>query len=241
MTGAVLPDTTSRNLHVGCGHTRFAGWLNCDMHATESTDLVFDLMQPWPIVAGTQCQIYASHVLEHLPDHYHFFREAWKALVDDGLLYLRVPYGGHPAAWWDPTHLRPWFIENFVYVQPGYGRSIGNPQNEGWQWPFRVEMVDVRVGEDIAKILRWLRFRCLRQRFFPWIRHFAVGIEELFVSLRALKSQEAVQRWIALNHPNVLRCQYVCWKHQYAGRVLPPGTDPELHVLGIGVQLNGYN
>lgn len=210
------------------------------MYPTQATDLCFNLEEPWPICAGSQLQILASHVLEHLTNYRRFFQEAWTALAPEGLLYLRVPYGGHPAAWWDLGHIRPWFIENFVFLQPGYAQQIGNPQHDGWQWPFRIEMIEARIGTDVLRLWKRLWFRRVRQVFAPYIRHFACGIEELFVALRPLKTQEAVQAWLALNAPNAFPCRYVCWQHQWTGNPLAPGEDPALHILAEGIQLNGY-
>lgn len=234
-----LEETVTRNLHLGCGHNRLEGWLNADLYPTPATDVTFDLQQPWPIETDSQCQVYASHVVEHLTDWQTFFQQAWRVLQPGGKLYLRVPYGGHPSAWWDFGHIRPWFIENFVFFQPGYSQQIGNPQHDGWQWPFQVDRIDVRIGEEVVKVLRWLP-RWGRQLLLPYVRHSCMAIEELFIYMTPIKTLPDVQQWLALNHPTTLRCQYVCWAHQWQGRCLPPGMEPRLHTLGIAVHLNGY-
>jgi SAM-dependent methyltransferase len=234
-------DTMSRNIHLGCGYVHLDGWLNVDKYATSATDMCFDLEEAWPLDTSSQAQLYASHVLEHLTRWDIFFQQAWRVLQPGGRLTLRVPYGGHPAAWWDMGHIRPWFIENFVYFHPGYSAQIGNVQHADWQWPFHIERIDVRIGNDFVKVLRRLPFRWMRQLVLPLVRHSALAIEELFVFMRPLKSQEEVQQWLALHAPNVLHSQYTCWKHQWEGRMLAPGEEATLHTLGIAVQLNGYN
>ncbi len=229
------------NLHLGAGYNHYDGWLNCDLYPTPATDLVFDLEQaPWPLADNSQIQIYASHCLEHLTAWPTFFQEAWRVLQPGGRLQLRVPYGMHPAAWWDMGHVRPWVIECFVFFQPGYAAQIGNPQHAAWAWPFHVEIVDVRLSGEAVALLRRLPWRWLRQLVLPWLRQGALVIEELFVSMTALKSAEAVQQWRLTHAPNVLATNYVCWQHHWEGRPLAPREVPTLHTLGIGCSLNGY-
>lgn len=233
-------DTTLTNLHVGCGHNRMAGFTNADLYPTDATDLCFNLEAPWPLETNSQLQVYASHVVEHLADWQTFFQQAWRVLQPGGQLYLRLPYGGHPAAWWDFGHVRPWFVENFTFFQPGYARQVGNPQHDGWQWPFAVARLALRLSESVVHLVSRLPLRCLRQWVLSHVRHSAYAVEELFVWLQPLKSHEAVQQWLTLNSPNVLPCEYVGWQHHWERRQRAPSEHAALRTLAQGVQLNGY-
>lgn len=227
----------SRKLVVGCGVHRLPGWLHADLTPTGAADLAFDLVQPWPLADNSMTTVLASHVLEHLHDFRAFFREAWRVLAPDGQLYLRVPYGLHPAAHWDPTHVTYWVTEKFCFLQPGYGRQIGNPQNEGWDAPFRVEMIDQRLSRQVTRVLRW---KWVRTSLLPWVEHVQNAIEELFISARPLKTREAVQQFAVLNPGTHLPYQYVAWRHHVERRDLRAGEDPQLVVLGVGITANGY-
>ena len=233
-------DTRTQNLHVGCGHARLDGWLNADLYPTEATDICFDLQAEWPFATNSQCQVYGAHVVEHLAQWQIFFQQAWRVLRPDGILHIRVPYGGHPAAWWDFGHVRPWFVENFVFFQPGYSQSIGNPQHDGWQWPFAVESLDIRVSEPVARCLSYVPGRTLRSWVLPWILQGSYAIEELLVKMRPLKTEAEVRRWFTLRSPNSLLVRYVAWQHHWQRRVLPPGEEVEIQTIAVGSCLNGY-
>src|SRR5689334_3994902 len=88
-------------LHIGCGDHRIEGFINCDLYETKATDRVFDCTGRWPFEDSSVATIYSAHMLEHLTDFKGFFREAHRVLKPEGCLQIRVPYGGHRAAYWD--------------------------------------------------------------------------------------------------------------------------------------------
>jgi SAM-dependent methyltransferase len=146
------PPTEPVLLHLGCGGQRQAGWINCDLTPGPAVDVTFDLLKPWPFPADCADEIYASHVLEHLHDPCAFFREAWRVLKAGHRLHLRLPYGGHRAAWWDHTHVKPWFAESFCFLQPGYAEAIGNPQHDAWDTPFGIPAPRPEAGAPAALV-----------------------------------------------------------------------------------------
>lgn len=230
--------STPRQLVVGCGfHRQGDDWLHADLNPTEATDLTFDLQQPWPLDANCMETVLASHVLEHLDDFRTFFAEAWRVLEPGGLLYVRVPNGIGPWAHWDVSHVRPWVKESFCFLQPQYHLACGNAQHQGWGCPFDVQMIDVRLSKQVIQTLRW---HWLRKLLLPYVEHLVMAVEELFVSLRPLKTPEAIQRWAALNQPGVIRCQYVGWQHHLERRTPAEGEPLALVPLGVGCALNGY-
>jgi hypothetical protein len=209
-------------LHLGCGATGRPGadWLNCDMYPGPNVDCVFDLMQRWPCEDGSVQAIYASHTLEHLPDHCHFFREAWRVLQEHGRCTLRVPYGAHRTAWCDPTHLRPWFGESFAFLQPGYNASSNNPQHDAWDAPFEVQQVAYRFG----RAWRWLRWvPWLRPSLLPRLILVPDAVEEIWVVLYALKVPAMHHVYMAGRPPNSVPVRYVMYDHDWANRPPPAG------------------
>lgn len=216
-------------LHLGCGYGRIEGWVNADLNPTPTTDMVFDLMKPWPIEDGQVREIYASHVLEHLPDFRHFFREAWRVLEPNGGIVLRVPYGGHRLAWIDPTHVKAWYAESFCFLQPGYGDSVKNPQEKEWDAPFGISHVQLKLAAKWAFFMRhWLT----RKLLLPWMDNIENSVEEIWAFLFALKTPEAARQFLAHRQPNSAFSRYVMYQHHLEGREdLRPGEVPVLTEL----------
>lgn len=225
-------------LHCGCGHHHMEGWLNADLYPTAATDMVFSLESPWPVRAESMNVVYASHVVEHLSDWRTFFAEAWKVLTPEGQLQVRVPYGMHPAAWWDMGHMRPWVTEAFAFFQPGYSAHIGNPQHDDWQYPYQVLALHQRLGHSFMFLLnrKWKR-----RIFLKYMKSFVNSIEELFIYMQPLKSLDAVLRFRALNPGTHLPSTFCVWRHHYEGRVLESEKELQLIILGQGVTANGYD
>jgi SAM-dependent methyltransferase len=212
-------DGTPVRLHLGCGLTRHDGWVNCDYIDTDYADCVFDVQQPWPFPDNSVHEIYASHMLEHLSDTTTFFNEAWRVLHPNGSLMLRLPHGHHRAAWWDMEHLRPWFPENFAFLQPGYGESIRNPQHLARHAFFGIQSIDQRVDGKFAPILRW---RLGRKLLLPWINHFVDALTELHGYLYAIKDAEAAKAYEARNPGYSVPSRYVMYEHDLKGDVRGP-------------------
>ena len=205
------------SLHLGCGATGRPGptYLNCDLYPGPNVDVAFDLMSRWPFEDGGIHGAYASHVLEHLPNPQHFFREAYRVLQERGMLKLRVPYGGHRSAWCDPTHLRPWYPESFAFLQPGYAATIHNPQHDAWDAPFVVEQVSCRFG---AHVRRLLRLPLVRRRWLPQVALLPDALEELWIVLMAVKDPQLQAYWRQARCANAIPVRYLMYAHDWAGQ-----------------------
>lgn len=207
-------------LHLGCGKHRMEGWVNADLSPAPNVDLAFDVQKDWPLEDNSALTIYASHMIEHLTDPFTFMREAWRVLIPNGTMTLRFPYGGHRAAWWDLTHIRPWFPESFCMFQPGHAVCTGNPQHEAWQWPFAIQHADMRISGDFR---RWLRWKILRRPLLKLGRSLSEFAEEVWIYMYALKSAEAVAEY-ERQRPhwgNAVYLRWVMYRHQWEGRAKP--------------------
>lgn len=224
-------------LNVGSGMGWIDGWVNCDLYPGPHVDEVFDCQGKWPFPDNSVQDITSSHMLEHLSDPKAFFREAWRVLIPNGAVALRVPYGGHRAAWYDLEHKRPWFAESFAFVQPGYAKSVGNPQHDGWEWPFAVDCCDYRLGFRVAP---YFRRRWLRALFLPWVSCVPDWCEELYVYLSALKTPDAVDTWCRSHSPNLIPSRYVVLRHHLEGKRPKPGDTSELIPIAELDSINGY-
>jgi hypothetical protein len=174
--------------------------------------------------------------LEHLTDAMAFFREAYRCLEPGGSMLIRVPYGGHHAAWWDYTHVRPWYAENFAFLQPGYGQTVGNPQH-GEEWAFGIHLVQLRMGYRLVRMVRKWWVRSIMKRF-PEL--FDPYIEEIWAHVYALKGQEAIDQYRLTHNPIVVGTAYAAWQHHIHDTAPPTDGSNELVNLFEGEAYNGY-
>lgn len=225
-------------LNLGAGKAlRFDGWLNCDLYPGPTIDLTFDLQGEWPFADHSVSEIYLCHVLEHLHDPKAFFREAHRVLQPNGGLLIRVPYGGHHAAWWDLEHIRPWFPENFAMFQPGYADAVGNPQHDAWQWPFGVHIIQIRLSYLLTRLIRWWPIRWI---FCHYPNFFDPEKEEIWAHLYALKTPEAIAQYRETHQSIVVGTTYAAWKYHVEDTAPTAPDADELVDLLSGESINGY-
>jgi len=211
--------------------------VNCDLYQGPNVDYAFDLQGEWPFEDHSVAEIYLCHVLEHLHDPKAFFREAHRCLQPNGTMLIRVPYGGHHAAWWDWEHVRPWFPENFAALQPGYAEAIGNPQHDSFRCTFGVHIVQVRLSYVLTRLLRWWPVRWLMAHYPNF---FDPEKEEIWAHLYALKTPDAIEQYKASHQAIVVGTTYAAWRHQVEDRAPRPGEAGELIDLLSGESINAY-
>jgi SAM-dependent methyltransferase len=116
-------------MNLGSGKDYKAGWLNVDVLERTLPDLVFDLGQKvtLPITASTLGggsvlleensldAIYASNVLEHVPDLPCLLTNLLALLKEDGEIEIEMPFEKSMTAWQNPTHLRPTNKDSWLY------------------------------------------------------------------------------------------------------------------------------
>lgn len=109
-----------RKLNIGCGNAYLEGFWNIDIGNCKK-DADWDITQPIPVQDGQFDQIYANHVLEHIPREKFFpvFRELHRILASGGLLAFQVPKAGSDNFWTDPTHTMPFTARTMDYLLKG--------------------------------------------------------------------------------------------------------------------------
>lgn len=235
-----LPMRSGRlpKLNIGCGRAPLPkedGWINCDLYHGEGVDQVFDCQGRWPFPDESVQMVYSSHTLEHLSNPMAFFDEAWRVLVPNGQIQCNLPYGWCNAAWWDPTHLRPYMQENFAFLQPGYKEFVRNLQHNGHVYAFWIRTVLV-FQRRWAKLWRW---RLLR----PWIafagNHLVNVFKEIILEgFKTTQDDPASVVYGGQRHPVVVNVAYAVAKHDFEGRDLELGEQGVLIVFGEHQHVN---
>jgi SAM-dependent methyltransferase len=116
-----------KNLNVGCGRQPLTGgWINLDRVGGYGADIVAELgREAIPLPDDSMSCVYASQVLEHIPDIISAMREIHRVLEPGGVLVACTPYASSDGAVEDPTHVRyfterSWmYFDKQLYLTPG--------------------------------------------------------------------------------------------------------------------------
>lgn len=112
------PLVRPRRLNLGCGRTRRQGYIGVDLYRGGAADILA-LADALPFRDGSFDEVYASHVLEHVPKIEDVIQEIHRILKPKGVLTAVVPYGlqGLLAA---PTHIRAFGWDSFhIWTRDG--------------------------------------------------------------------------------------------------------------------------
>ncbi len=106
------------NLEIGGGTKCRDQWINLDpVHGVGEFKIQAQLT-PWPFETNSVSNIFASHVLEHIPagaPRISVMNECYRVLEPGGSLEIRVPCFPHPFAVADPTHVSFWVESSILY------------------------------------------------------------------------------------------------------------------------------
>lgn len=151
-----------------------ADWINVDALALPGIDQTVDLFAyPWPWEDGSVAEIWASHIIEHIPHEprhaldgdydrwrklkqldgfYAFFAEAYRVLEPGGTITVVAPYGKSNGALMDPQHTRFILETTFHYL----GNGGGNSPTYDYKLPFNFECTDLRLayGEPYSQLVK---------------------------------------------------------------------------------------
>jgi SAM-dependent methyltransferase len=116
-----------RHLNLGSGKDFRQDCLNADIQAIKNPDWVLDITKvPWEETISTRFgeikveqgmfdSITANDVLEHIPDLVKAMTNCKDLLVEGGEFHIHVPYDLSLGAWQDPTHVRAFNENSWLY------------------------------------------------------------------------------------------------------------------------------
>ena len=116
-----------RHLNLGSGKDFRDDCLNADIQESKNPDWVLDITKiPWgetistrfgeiKVEQGMFTKIIANDVLEHIPDLVKAMTNCKDLLVEGGEFHIHVPYDLSLGAWQDPTHVRAFNENSWLY------------------------------------------------------------------------------------------------------------------------------
>jgi SAM-dependent methyltransferase len=150
-------------LNLGCGRRPLDGWTNLDRATLPGVDVVHDLDDPLPFDDDTVSEILGIDLIEHIADPLALMGELWRVATPDATCTFELPYGSSDDAWEDPTHVRPYFIDSWLYfAQPTYFRADYGYRGD-WQPETLTLAVNVDIDEDTLAQVMALRNVVKRQ------------------------------------------------------------------------------
>ncbi len=114
-------------LNLGSGRDWRKDCINADINQDKKPDWVLDICNvPWgsvidtrlgrfPVEKGMFTEIIANDVLEHIPDLIKAMTNCRDLLKRGGEMHIHVPYDLSLGAWQDPTHVRAFNENSFLY------------------------------------------------------------------------------------------------------------------------------
>lgn len=114
-------------LNLGSGKDWREDFINADIIARAKPDILLDIQKvPWGETVDTRLGtvniepetfdlILANDVLEHLPDLVTSMKNCLSLLKDGGEMHISVPYDLSLGAWQDPTHVRAFNENSWLY------------------------------------------------------------------------------------------------------------------------------
>ena len=149
-------------MNIGSGKDYRAGYLNVDINPSTNPDLLFDLSSISTLPVTVRSPVYgdvvfseasldeivAIDVLEHIPDLEGFMTNCLALLREGGRFEILVPYDLSFGAWQDPTHVRAFNENSWLYYTEWFWYL-------GWfEYRFdclSLEFVPSEVGQELIK------------------------------------------------------------------------------------------
>jgi len=194
------PPPAEIKLDLGCGQSPREGFEGVDIVAGPKVKHVVNLWKfPWPWKTDSICELFASHVIEHVPMAFispkgeyklvpdgpedqdlllRFFDECWRILKPGGKMMVVVPACGSDRAFQDPTHRRFIASNTFLYLS-GHWRESQKLDHYNVKCRFK-QTVDAVPGEPASRMPE------VQARMS---RHYRNYISDFVANLEAVKEE----------------------------------------------------
>jgi ubiquinone/menaquinone biosynthesis C-methylase UbiE len=180
------PNVCGVRLNLGCGYTKWPGWVNVDAYDVCQPDVVHDLdVTPFPWADNSVDEVQAWHVFEHLRDWWPAFTECARILRPGGVLEVRTPHESSKTAltYRDHNHIFSTYSFHGIYAMSG--KVLGHGTN-AWAATETGSVPLVMIGyfETPHKKYNWmLRFPRILQFCSEHMRNFIHESRFIFIKL----------------------------------------------------------
>ena len=152
---------SKRRLDLGCGLHKAPGWIGIDSNRDAiPADVLADLNRPLPFPDDTFDEVRAVHVIEHVGDIMQTMAEIHRVARHGARLYLATPHYTDSSSWRDPTHR--WHLNTYSFR---FWTAIGLHHERHWYT--RLELREVALHVELARLWRYAGFQWLVNRFEP--------------------------------------------------------------------------
>ncbi len=146
-----------KHLNLGSGKDFRQDCLNADIQEIKNPDWVLDITKvPFGDIISTRFgeikvekgmfdRIIANDVLEHIPDLVTAMTNCKDLLVEGGEFHIQVPYDLSLGAWQDPTHVRAFNENSWLYYTDWHWYL-------GWKDKFvvkKLQLVKSKLAEEM--------------------------------------------------------------------------------------------
>lgn len=177
-------------LNLGCGRSALPGWVNVDQVPLPGVNLLANLdgfaregARPFPYDDNSVDQFMMSHTIEHITNTLPLMQELHRIAKPDATITIRCPYGSSDDADEDPTHVRRYFLQSWLYFSaPAYWRA-----DYGYRGDWQPETIELIVS---AAEFNGLTFDVAMNR----VRMRRNVVREMIATLRAVKPAREPKR-----------------------------------------------
>lgn len=164
-------------VNLGSGKNYLVGYINIDINPMWKPDWRGDISKLETLSStffGKIEEIIAHDILEHIPDLVNAMQNCLNMLVEGGTMDISVPYYLSLGAWQDPTHVRAFNENSWLYYTDWFWYL-------GWN-THRFEMIDMQfLLSEYGKSL-----------------HPSKNLEELLVLPKAVDAMRVILKKIPL-------------------------------------------
>lgn len=154
-------------LDVGCGMKKIDGAIGLDINPRSAADVIHDLGKvPYPFPDNEFELMYATHVIEHVPDVVLFMTELYRIAKPGAKILIKAPHTTNPDWANDPTHrnhLNSFTLDMFI------------PERRLYEHYTDVRLSKVSSYVSLAKLWKVLGME------------FLVNLDQRFISFRFIR------------------------------------------------------